>query len=238
MSKYLDDDDRKLAADEYEDDDVAGDDEEDDLPKTKSRRNNVGNDDDDAGLDDDDDDDAGLDDDEDEDEVDDDDDDVLEEPTGNPTAAASTGMNFMFNMNESDGENEDDDEDDEKYLQKFEENLKHNIIEDYHPEMQKHNYDEIEVLTRIVRDQYGNIVDPLHQSIPFVTKYEKTRILGERARQLNAGATPFVEVEPEVIDGYVIALKEFQEKKIPFILKRPISGNHVEYWKLSDLEII
>ena len=31
---------------------------------------------------------------------------------------------------------------------------------------------------------------------------------------------------------------ELQEKKLPFIIKRPISNNKFEYWKLEDLEII
>ena len=104
--------------------------------------------------------------------------------------------------------------------------------------MMAQNFDEIEVLSRVVRNQYGNIIDPLHQSVPFVTKYEKARILGERARQINAGAQPFVTVDIGVIDGYLIAHQEFMEKKIPYILKRPISGTFIEYWKLSDLEIL
>ena len=47
-----------------------------------------------------------------------------------------------------------------------------------------------------------------------------------------------VEIEPSVIDGYLIALKEFEEKKIPFIVKRPMPNGGCEYWKLSDLEIL
>ena len=84
----------------------------------------------------------------------------------------------------------------------------------------------------------GNIVDDLHQTLPFVTRYEKARILGERAKQLNAGARSFVEVDENVIDGYLIALKEFEEKQIPFIIKRPLPNGGCEYWKLRDLEIL
>ena len=71
-----------------------------------------------------------------------------------------------------------------------------------------------------------------------MTKYEKTRIIGERARQLNSGANPFIVVDPSVIDGYLIALEEFKAKKIPFIIKRPLPNGSCEYWKVSDLEII
>jgi DNA-directed RNA polymerase I, II, and III subunit RPABC2 len=101
-----------------------------------------------------------------------------------------------------------------------------------------HNNEEVEILSRVVRNENGQIIDPLHRTVPFITKYEKARVLGERAKQLNSGAKPFVEVEPSVLDGYLIALKEFEEKKIPFILKRPLPNGGCEYWKMKDLEVI
>ena len=137
-----------------------------------------------------------------------------------------------------DDDEDDDDDDDDDYLQKFDESIKQKIIADFHPELKTHNYDEIEVLTRVVRDNNGTIIDPLHKTLPFITKYEKARVLGERATQLNSGAQPFIEVDADIIDGYVIALKEFDNKKIPFILKRPLPNGAVEYWKLADLEFI
>jgi DNA-directed RNA polymerase I, II, and III subunit RPABC2 len=137
-----------------------------------------------------------------------------------------------------DDNDDDDEDDDENYLQKFDENLQKNVIADYHPEMISHNYSEIEVMSRVVRDENGVIIDPLHKTLPFITRYEKARILGERAKQINAGAKPFVDVPINMIDGYLIALKEFEEKKIPFILKRPLPGGGLEYWKFKDLEIL
>ena len=135
-------------------------------------------------------------------------------------------------------DDEDEEEDDEDYLQKFDESIKQKIIQDFHPELKSQNYDEIEVLSRVVRNSSGAIIDPLHQTLPFLTKYEKARVLGERATQLNAGAKPMVEVDADMIDGYAIALKEFEQKKIPFIVKRPLPNGAVEYWKLEDLEFI
>jgi DNA-directed RNA polymerases I, II, and III subunit RPABC2 len=138
-----------------------------------------------------------------------------------------------FNLSDS-----DTDSDDENYLQKFNEDIQTDIIEKYHPEMLHHNYEEINNLTTVVRNVDGVIIDPLHKTLPFITRYEKARVIGERAKQLNSGAIPMVEVEPSVIDGYLIAVKEFEEKKIPFIVKRPIPNGGCEYWKLSDLEIL
>ena len=141
--------------------------------------------------------------------------------------------------NEDDYNEEYDDDDDENYLQKFQTETQKNYITDMHPECVVHNYDEIEALCRIVRDDNDIIIDPLHKTIPILTKYERTRILGQRAKQINAGATPYIKVPENVIDGYLIAELELKEKKIPFIIRRPLPGTSgSEYWKLKDLELL
>jgi DNA-directed RNA polymerase I, II, and III subunit RPABC2 len=136
------------------------------------------------------------------------------------------------------GDSDSDSDDDDNYLQKLDNLNKQNIIQKHHPELLQHNHYEIEALTQIIRNEQGIIVDPLHKTLPFITKYEKARILGERAKQLNMGAKPLVEIGSEVIDGYLIACKEFTEKKIPFIIKRPMPNGGCEYWKFKDFEII
>jgi len=137
-------------------------------------------------------------------------------------------------LDDYDSEEEDNDE----YLQTFEKNIHKKVIQEYHPELIAINYKEIETLCKIVRDENGIIVDPFHKTSTFITKYEKARIIGERAKQLNSGAQPFVKIDASLIDGYLIALKEFEEKKIPFIIQRPLPNGGCEYWRLSDLEII
>ena len=170
-----------------------------------------------------------------EDEEDDNEDEVEEE---NEAIAGRNPAQQNSFLDIEDDEEDDEADDDENYLQKFDESIQQHIIEDFHPELKMHNYEEIEVLSRIVRDPYGNIVDPLHKTLPFLTRYEKARILGERAKQLNAGAKPTIELEANIIDGYLIAMKEFEEKKIPFIIKRPLPNGGCEYWRVSDLEIL
>tara|TARA_X000000950_G_scaffold68766_1_gene85098 strand:+ start:10756 stop:11442 length:687 start_codon:yes stop_codon:yes gene_type:complete len=142
--------------------------------------------------------------------------------------------NIVLNRNDDD----DDDDLEEDYLQKINKENYDNTLSNYHPELKIHNIDEIKAMTTIVRDKFGNIIDPLHKTLPFITCYEKARILGERTKQLNQGAKPFVEVEHDVIDGYLIALKEFEEKKIPFIVQRPLPNGTSEYWKFCDLECL
>jgi len=140
---------------------------------------------------------------------------------------------------DDDAGDEDDDDDDEDYLQKFDRDIKKNYIVDYHPECMIHNYEEISALTKVVRDKDNIIVDPLHRTIPYLTKYERARVLGQRAKQINLGARPFVKVPENIIDGNLVAEMELAQKRIPFILRRPLPGNSgSEYWNLKDLEII
>ena len=150
---------------------------------------------------------------------------------------ATTRPSTLFPGLEISDDEEADDED-EDYLQKFDENLNSDILSQYYPELQAHNYDEVDAMTRVVRDESGIIIDPFHKTLPFITKYEKARILGERAKQLNSGARPMVEVDENLIDGYLIALKEYDEKKIPFIIKRPLPNGACEYWRFSDMEFL
>jgi DNA-directed RNA polymerase subunit K/omega len=134
---------------------------------------------------------------------------------------------------------DDEDEDyDDSYLQKFDSEVTKNYINDFHPECLIQNYDEITKLTTVVRDSNNIIVDPLHRTIPFLTKYEKARVIGQRAKQIETGAKPFISVPENVIDGYVIAELELQQKRIPFIIRRPIPGGAFEYWNIRDLEMI
>ena len=137
-------------------------------------------------------------------------------------------------------DNDDDEEEEEKenYLQKFDHSLRNNFILNHHPEANTHNYEEVKALTRVVRDGRGIIIDPLHKTIPILTKYEMTRVIGQRAKQLDSGAKPFVKVPLNVIDGYHIAVLELEQKKLPFIIKRPYPNGGVEYWCVSDLEVL
>jgi DNA-directed RNA polymerase I, II, and III subunit RPABC2 len=132
----------------------------------------------------------------------------------------------------------DDDDNDESKLKKFDKELREDYLVNFHPESLIQNYDEIYNLARVVRDANGVIVDSLHKTLPMLTKYEKTRILGQRAKQINDGATPFVKVPEGVIDGYLIAIRELEEKKIPFIIRRPLPNRGSEYWMVEDLEIV
>ena len=123
-------------------------------------------------------------------------------------------------------------------LRKFEQDVKEDYIAQQHPELKQYGFEEIQSLTTVIRDKDGFIVDPLHTTVPFVTRYERARVIGMRAKQIHNGSKPYVEVPDHIIDGIQIAEMEFLAKKLPFIIKRPIYGGKNEYWKLKDLEIL
>jgi len=135
-------------------------------------------------------------------------------------------------------DDDDDSDDDVNYLQKFDLDINTNYVSDYHPECQVPNFDEISKLALVVRDEYNTIIDPLHRTIPYLTKYEKARILGQRAKQIESGSEPFINIPESVIDGHIIAELELQQKRIPFIIRRPIPDGSFEYWHVRDLENI
>lgn len=134
----------------------------------------------------------------------------------------------------------DSDEEDinDNYLQKFNDNLNMKTLENMHPEIKSVNYEEMIACARVVRDKQGRIIDPLHKTLPLITKYEKARIIGARAEQLDAGGEAYIPIDETIINGRTIALMEFEQKKIPFIIARPLPNGSTEYWHVSDLENI
>ena len=71
-----------------------------------------------------------------------------------------------------------------------------------------------------------------------MTRYEKTKILGLRAKQINDGSPLFIKISNDIIDGHVIAKMELDQNKIPFIIRRPLPNGQSEYWNVKDLEVI
>ena len=178
---------------------------------------------------------------------DDDDDDIedIEKMMESPSSSKNDGNSDNDNSdndnsdnNDDDGDDDDDDEEDQDFLHKFDSETKKKYIASHHPECLSFNHEETETMSRVVRDENGRIVDPYHKTLPFLTKYEKTRILGIRTKQLNEGAKPYIDVNATIIDGYIIAQLEMEHKRLPFIIRRPIPNGGSELWKLQDLEII
>ncbi|KXN69792.1 DNA directed RNA polymeras-like protein II polypeptide F [Conidiobolus coronatus NRRL 28638] len=69
---------------------------------------------------------------------------------------------------------------------------------------------------------------------PYLSKYEKARVLGTRALQLSMGAPPQVELHGET-DTYRIALKELYAKKINLVVRRYFANKDWEDWSVDEL---
>ncbi|CAJ0833767.1 11437_t:CDS:10 [Entrophospora sp. SA101] len=71
---------------------------------------------------------------------------------------------------------------------------------------------------------------------PFLTKYEKARILGTRALQISMNAPILVDRGNET-DPLEIARKELSQKKIPLMIRRFLPDGSYEDWHLNELAI-
>ncbi|CCH59332.1 hypothetical protein TBLA_0B04970 [Henningerozyma blattae CBS 6284] len=69
---------------------------------------------------------------------------------------------------------------------------------------------------------------------PYMTKYERARILGTRALQISMNAPVFVDLEGET-DPLKIAMKELAEKKIPLVIRRYLPDGSFEDWSVEEL---
>ena len=134
------------------------------------------------------------------------------------------------------------DSDEEEYEDDFDKFNSHDIKQELiseHPEFISHNTKEVNALAKIIRDANGNIIDKLHRTVPFITRYEKAKILGERSKQLSySDVEPMINIPPDVIDCYEIAKLEYNANAIPFIIKRNLPDGTCEYWRFQDLEKI
>lgn len=70
----------------------------------------------------------------------------------------------------------------------------------------------------------------------FLTKYERSRVLGTRALQISMNAPVMVDLDGET-DPLRIAEKELRERKIPIIIRRYLPDGSHEDWSIDELII-
>ncbi|KAG4302511.1 hypothetical protein PCANB_001187 [Pneumocystis canis] len=81
----------------------------------------------------------------------------------------------------------------------------------------------------------GKAVAPENRmTTPYMTKYEKARILGTRSLQISMNAPVLVDLEGET-DPLQIAMKELSQKKIPLLVRRYLPDGSYEDWAVSEL---
>lgn len=69
---------------------------------------------------------------------------------------------------------------------------------------------------------------------PYLTKYERARLLGTRALQISMNAPVTVNLEGET-DPLEIAMKELREGTLPLMVRRYLPDGSYEDWEVSEL---
>lgn len=77
----------------------------------------------------------------------------------------------------------------------------------------------------------------MRRTSPYMSKYEKARIIGTRALQISANAPIMVEPRGET-NPLRIAEMEMKAKKLPLIIRRNLPDGTYEDWLVSELTIL
>ncbi|KAF9056593.1 RNA polymerase, subunit omega/K/RPB6 [Panaeolus papilionaceus] len=93
------------------------------------------------------------------------------------------------------------------------------------------NNDAAAAPTTINGDRQPNKV---RVTTPYLTKYERARILGTRALQISMNAPVLVPLDGET-DALQIAIKELSQRKIPLVIRRYLPDGSFEDWSVSEL---
>jgi DNA-directed RNA polymerase I, II, and III subunit RPABC2 len=136
--------------------------------------------------------------------------------------------------NDEDSINEDEDEDENSYesSEKIDDiKTDNSIYDDNDTDIFEQLDPEIE-LKRNLR-----VPDNERITIPKLTKYEKVRLLGTRAKQISDGSKVFIKSK-KVRNAMDIAELELKHKVIPLKIKRPLPNGKYEIWSINELEIV
>ena len=87
-----------------------------------------------------------------------------------------------------------------------------------------------------VHETYSDYYTSTKITSPFLTKFERAKVIGIRAQMLASGAEPMIS-PPFPEECYDIAVMELKAKKIPLIIRRYLPNKKFEDWRLEDLII-
>lgn len=135
--------------------------------------------------------------------------------------------------NDDDDEKEDsiDDEDPYEVSEKLEDIKSENSIYD---DNDTDIFEQIDPEIELKRNM--KVPDNERITIPKLTKYEKVRLLGTRAKQISDGSKVFIKSK-NVKNAMDIAELELENKVIPLKIKRPLPNGKYEIWSVKELDI-
>jgi len=112
------------------------------------------------------------------------------------------------------------------------------FLKQHHPECRLDYVEEVMQKLPLAVYPPDSGADPKHKGVPYLTLFEKTKIIGFRANQLAQGARPLVDLPEYMTDVLEIARLELEQKRLPYILKRPFPDGTYEYIRLADLLVL
>lgn len=139
-----------------------------------------------------------------------------------------------FDDEEEGNEDDDDDENiDETELKNENENENEIDNEDIIDCFYDFEQNEVNNIQNI---QINDVPKEDRITMPYLTKYERVRVLGTRAKQISLGAKILVKnVDLTTKSPIEIAKIELELGVIPFKIRRPLPNGKVEEWKISEL---
>lgn len=91
-----------------------------------------------------------------------------------------------------------------------------------------------EAVETTVKKNAKKIANSDRSTRPVLTKYERVIVLSHRTRELDLGCKPYVSID-NIRTTYEIALRELEERKIPYIIRRHLPNNYYEDWEIQEL---
>tara|TARA_B100000795_G_scaffold261036_1_gene237448 strand:+ start:118 stop:462 length:345 start_codon:yes stop_codon:yes gene_type:complete len=70
-----------------------------------------------------------------------------------------------------------------------------------------------------------------------MNKYQYTNVLGIRATQIALGSQPRIQITSDMKSAEQVAEEEIRQRKTPFFVAREINKNHIDLWRVEDMEI-
>ena len=81
----------------------------------------------------------------------------------------------------------------------------------------------------------GNVPVIKRECSRFLTKFERARIIGERAIEIENGAQVNIEIDDEITDPLKIAELELKQGKINYKIRRYLPNGNYEDWNVNEL---
>jgi len=132
--------------------------------------------------------------------------------------------------------NDEDDLDSIQAVSEINFSSEEHFFENFNSLSNSENIIENNFLKNFLKNQNETLHQDKRRTPPFLTKYEKARVLGARALQISMGAPLTIEIEGET-DALDIAAKELFKRKIPITIRRYLPNGSFEDWDLDELII-